>query len=548
MKITVQNFRGISNAVIETAKITILAGRNGSGKSSIIQAAGAALSGQVIPFEGMKKNQALELVRRGSAESMVEIDSPLGSIRTTYPNAERKIQGAPNEISAHAAGIASILTENDKQRAETVARLLKTSPTVDDLAAALKTAGIPETYVEKIWSLVQSSGWDAAHKKAAEKGAQLKGGWENETGENYGSAKARDWFPPAWSADLNLATEPALAAELKMSQDALESTIAANAVQTVLADETKTLAASLPTLKAELADLDAAVGPLQKNESDLIAAKNRFVIPGQEKVVPCPHCRKGVVIEGDVLVLPKQTVSPEKIAELRKAFDETIAALDRIRQEIRANRNQAGQVQANITRAADAANKIISTVGRPAGDADKIAQARAQVETARIRLESFQKKNRAASIYSQLEHNKKIVEILAADGIRLEKLRNAIQTFNARLMTLSITAAWRQVELNSDLSVAAGGIRYAMLSESERFRAFVILQIAFAELDGSSVVLIDRADVLDGPGRNGLIKLAVARGREIVLGMTFSAPADVPNLDKIGAARYWIENGQAAKL
>jgi hypothetical protein len=233
---------------------------------------------------------------------------------------------------------------------------------------------------------------------------------------------------------------------------------------------------------------------------------------------------------------------------IKKTRSETESALGRVRQEIKNNRTQAGQFQANITRATDAASKLAQSASRPAGDAEKIALARAAVETARIRLESFQKKNRAASIYSQLENNKKIVEILAADGLRLEKLRTAITAFNTRLADLCRIAAWPQVELNSDLSVAAGGIRFAMLSESERFRAVVILQIAFAELDDSPVVLIDRADVLDGQGRNGLIKLAVASGREIILAMTYSAPTDVPNLNKIGAIRYWIENGETKKL
>jgi hypothetical protein len=548
MKITVQNFRGIANAVVETAKITILAGRNGSGKSSIIQAAGAALSGQVVPIDGMKKNQALELVRRGSSESMVEIDSTIGTIRLSYPAAERKIQGAPAEISVYAAGLASILTENDKQRAETVARILKTLPNETDLAAAIKTAGIPDSYAPKIWGIIQSAGWDAAHKKAVEKGALLKGAWENETGENYGSAKARDWLPAAFTHDLLNASETSLADELKSVQAALESTIAANAVSTVMADETKALAAGLPVFKAELFNLDASIESLYKNEKDLVDAIARIVIPGQEKIVPCPHCRKGVVVENDVLVLPRPAVSQDKIDEIKKTRSETESALGRVRQEIKNNRTQAGEISAKITRATEAAAKLAQSASRPAGDADKIAQARALVETARIRLESFQKETKARTIFSQLEQNKKVVEILAADGLRLEKLRTAIQTFNARLNELSRIADWRQVELNSDLSVAAGGIRFAMLSESERFRAVVIIQMAFAELDDSSVVLIDRADVLDAPGRNGMIRLAKASGREIIMAMTYSAPADVPNLDKIGAARYWIDNGQVSKL
>ena len=94
-----------------------------------------------------------------------------------------------------------------------------------------------------------------------------------------------------------------------------------------------------------------------------------------------------------------------------------------------------------------------------------------------------------------------------------------------------------------------GGRPYGLLSESEGFRSRAVLAIACAKMDGSPVVILDGAEVLDRDGRNGLIGAIKASGKMALLGMMFMASADVPDLAKAGLGEsYWIENGVAKPL
>ena len=51
LTITVRNFRGIADAVVQVAPIALVMGRNRVGKSSLCQAVGAALSGSHSPAQ-----------------------------------------------------------------------------------------------------------------------------------------------------------------------------------------------------------------------------------------------------------------------------------------------------------------------------------------------------------------------------------------------------------------------------------------------------------------------------------------------------------------
>jgi hypothetical protein len=74
------------------------------------------------------------------------------------------------------------------------------------------------------------------------------------------------------------------------------------------------------------------------------------------------------------------------------------------------------------------------------------------------------------------------------------------------------------------------------------------LQVAFARYDASKIVLIDRSDILDAAGRNGLIRALLKMNIAAILGMTIDSIDKVPNLAGVGGRAYWISDCVAQEI
>ena len=93
------------------------------------------------------------------------------------------------------------------------------------------------------------------------------------------------------------------------------------------------------------------------------------------------------------------------------------------------------------------------------------------------------------------------------------------------------------VSLNDDLMPTLGGRHYPLLSESEQFRVRVTLQVALSKMDGSDAMVIDRADVLDRKGRNGMMKMLLRTGIPCLVCMTILDPKKDPPPDLAALGR-----------
>ena len=70
---------------------------------------------------------------------------------------------------------------------------------------------------------------------------------------------------------------------------------------------------------------------------------------------------------------------------------------------------------------------------------------------------------------------------------------------------LTKVSGWPEVAIASNGIVMIAGRPAAMCSESERWRAQACMQLTLAAVAGEPVVILDRADLLDGTAREGLI-------------------------------------------
>ncbi len=111
--------------------------------------------------------------------------------------------------------------------------------------------------------------------------------------------------------------------------------------------------------------------------------------------------------------------------------------------------------------------------------------------------------------------------------------------------------------LAKDYSIAYNGVLVDFASESEQYRAGVILQIAVAKIANTGIIALDYADRLFGPERRKMIELVTSTLQgmfETIL--LFSSTEHEKEHVKAGfeamafqnTSAFWVENGVVEKL
>jgi len=558
MRLMIRNFGSLERADVTLSdKITLIAGRNGAGKSTTARALAMLLAGVTIP-EGLLKKNSADIVRDGQAAGSIALMIGEGqSISIAYPSAQRATTGSDLPYASHiAAGLTSWESLKSDERARLLADLLKTAPTEADLAAVLADSGLSAEEAAAVWKEIGSIGWANAEKSYKEAASRAKGAWQRITGENWGSNKAAMWRPPNWTPDLMDATKSGLEAAVKRAETERDKAVAGAAVDSAKLEELRAKAATLDgiTSEAEAARKarDSAESALQK------AIQARSEMPLVEghgaQAVPCPCCGENLLARRDHRT---QELRLAKAVELsfseKKALELDLAGADGKVENCRGALGEAEKklaaISAAFEAAASAADELAQVSGRT-GSMDAITTATDALKAAQARFKAWNDANAAKEEYQKWARADAIATALSDTGVRKTKLERVLSMFAASwLAPLCDGAKWARVEIGPDLTPTYGGRAWALLSESERYRVEVILRIAIAKLDGSSLVIIDRADVLDQGNRNGLLGM-ISRLEDLpaVVCMTARREA-VPDLSarNLGLS-YWIEDGTAAPI
>lgn len=550
LSISVHDFRGCDRATIEVSPIALVAGLNGAGKSSILRAAASAVSGRVLP-PGILKKDATALVRAGMSSSSVTVKGEGGTCRATWPSADAAIEGSqPPSATPIAAGLETVLHMDDKTRARTLAEYMHADPSREDLYDALRDADLTAEKLVEAWKQVEVHGWDGAAEQYKLDGSAAKRDWERLTGEKYGSAKAAGWAPLGWTPEDNT---DQLQGAVEKARAGLERAVRAEAVGADRIERLAEQADRLDGLKRTLNALKVRAANAEA-EADLArAALNALpAVPGNENVTTCACC--GVALA--VRVIGPERYLLERVdpvddaakAAYQQATDAARAKLSETTSLANQLSSEVRSTEASIAVAQKAKNEIGELTSAPdmvevVGTVD---EARAALDQAETRLRGAAVKVKADSLRDEVTALTAIVKALAPDGVRKRKLIQAVEAFNSTvLLPLCETAGWKPVVLTESLGVAYGGRPYALLSDSEQYRVRVTLQIAMARLDGSSLVIIDGAEILDPAGRNGLFALLAGTGLPALVGMTVGGRSKAPDLSAYGLGlTYWIDAGQ----
>lgn len=144
-----------------------------------------------------------------------------------------------------------------------------------------------------------------------------------------------------------------------------------------------------------------------------------------------------------------------------------------------------------------------------------------------------------------------IAEQMAPAGIPGRLLSEALKPVNAMLDQAHADSGWPLVVIRDDMEIIVGGRPRNLQSESYQWRADAHIAQMVATISGIKIMMLDRFDVLDMPGRAELfdwIDLLVETG-DIDSAMIFGTLKQLPRAGLPESfTAYWVENGTVTEV
>lgn len=568
-KLEITNFQGLRHAALDvSAPVLLVAGHNGAGKSSLLDAISHAFTGKPgrvsqkqhmnqLVTEGAKKGEAhVTFIDNGGDEQAAWVMLPTGK---SAPLGESTFLPYVLDASLFAA-------LDSKERRKVLFELSGASASPAEVGKRLEAKGLDLKLFEKVKPLLRT-GFPAAVEQAKSYASEARGAWKAITGENYGSEKAIDWAPELVATVVTDDQVAEAGKKLQQFEDDL-----AEAQQTLGASKQARLAADGRAQRiAKLREL-AELEPRRRNKlttdeqsqdewsEKVMAAELASSGSVPHQPLTCPHCQGAVDLQAGALVIhqPPEQIADAEAARRLPEYREYLASAQRAVANSLRDLNEcvaaAEQIKALEAESADAPSAEAIANGEQA-----INELRQTRDASRAKLVALQEAleaaaQREASIAKAQAAHQDVVawtgmaDALSPTGIPAEILADAIGPVNDTLKRLAGTAGWSPVEISPEIDVTYGGRLYGLLSESERWRCDAVIALTIATMSCLRLVLLDRFDVLDLPSRDHAIALirAVTFDREIdsvIVAGTLKEPmAKTP--DWLQAV--WIEAGHIA--
>lgn len=588
--IHITNFLGARAVHLDiTTPVALLCGANGAGKSSVRDGVALALTAD-LGRVALKK-EAPELITDDAEAAIVSLTTADGDDYSVAIKRNGKISDSQAGRKADPAMVYALdgqrfarLEPNDRRTFLMGLMQVKTDGAA--VRARMIAKGCDAEKVERIAPMLRA-GFDAAHKDAAAKASETRALWKATTGENYGSEKAKTWQAgvPAWNAE----HLPKLQTELKHADAALEQWQREIGRLDAVRKQRAQLQAKLPALQEHAARVERIRTKLATDEATLADVEQRLKV-AQAAAGAGP--RVGLVHElatqlalmldhgdrvgwfdnrGDRVVrddaaaalaiydrehgkVGATTGDPEAAARLPALRNAHVTATSAVANDRR-------DLEAAIGAGAEVAS-IEAQLKEPF-DSAALAEAEAQAEKIRVQRAEVQRQaDTQAAIKREVEQADKrtadalrhhidvqqweaIADALAPNGIPGEILGEALGPINDRLRQSAADTGWPVVQIGADMGITAGGRSVRLLSESERWRVDAVLAEAIAHLSGTGILVLDRGDVLDLPGRGELLGWLdmLADTGEIHTALVFmtlkAAPAGLPPTIQA----HWIAGG-----
>lgn len=610
-RIEIQNFQGLRSARLQLTKpVTLVSGENGAGKSTLLEGIRLALLGNPERV-GLKKELA-KLVTEGSKKGGVDVITE-NQLHFAYTLPDGK-HTAPADLGNHIGFVIdaqNFARATPDVRRATLFALTGCKVDSAEITKRLIQRGAPQEKIDVVLPMLRS-GFPAANKLATENTSQARGAWKAVTGENYGDKKAETWAPEAVAevrmqsladaAEVIRASEAELAdfnTRLGAARESQRQAQAGAANLQALKDK----AAQLPRLQkklevdqaeldkwdAKLAEAKASNAPAKINKPaarldnallDAMAVVtaewlamtentqgvvNNFNVceswEKHERLInrTAAHLSTYRAQRGDP-IMQEQDEKPAhdapNVATIEQARDTYRRAVENDRRDIAAAEHAAQQVEQS---------KSIFAVDADQSDVEHfvelIASCQAKLKADRETLRNLETQDaayrgakdvakKAAAHHRDAVEWSEIADALSPSGIPAEILAGALRPANDYLHEIAQFANWKRVAIGAEMDITADGRPYALLSESEKWRADCLLALTIAKLSGLKLALLDRFDVLDMTGRGDVIDLLddlATRGEietAILCGTLKKIPTEMPATFET----IWIERGEINNL
>lgn len=596
MKLThieAQNVLGIAAvSVALSTPVTLFAGPNGNGKSSLAEAIRMALGGD-IEARGVKLKKDLQaLVYEGAKSGSIEVTHEGGLVtfallpsdKTTPAEAYVPHKSLPFVLEPHRF---AALDANERRTMLFDLMGLKITSAI--VKERLTARGVDAAKAERVGPLLKA-GFEAACTEAKRKGTEAKGAWRVVTGETYGAVKAESWKADVPKQDAAAATN--LATELKHAEVALEQWT--KQIGTLEGEDKRRnlMHGRLPALQAEAGKLQRALDKQTADEAGLATWEQKLQATaaeaGQGKRVGLVHdLAKGLAwclsfenphaakepeeIEAIAAVNAYEREhgaigaagSPEaqaKLPEVRKSRDLMASAVLNGKRDIEAIKQAKAQVDTITAELAEPFDAAGLTEARKQADTLKTQRAELVkkldvIKAQKAAAEAAEKKTGEAAVHhADVVAWDLIAAGLAPDGIPGEMLAEALEPFNARLSQSAADSDWLPIRVSADMAIETAetvdGRPYKLLSESEKWRADVMLAESISFISGLKLLVLDRVDVLDLKGRADLfawLEILATEG-ELETALLFATLKGLPAGLPACVSSHWVQAGQLAEF
>lgn len=589
MKITAiqaDNLLGIKsvNVKLDTV-VTLFAGRNGSGKSSIQEAVRMAICQDQVRDVTTKKEFG-KLVhgdaKAGGAHIAVDNDPDKGfAFNMPKGDFTGPEISEPMRVALHGQRFAR-MTED--QRRTFLFGLTKLKPNAETVKARMLAPkwACEEAKVDAVLPLLRT-GFPSVCEHAKSKATEAKGAWRQLTGETYGAVKAPAWEAPlpdlpagdvaalvdqVAGLDRNIATLNESLGAIKNAARAAQDAASRRANLAEAAGKIDNLRDLIERNKADIAEYEPGVVALRERAAGTGKLTMADELAHFLASLPIPTLGKEWEESANVILRRYEAAGGDYGVAAGKVDHEAKAALPEREKGLALLKSRAANLQRDLDSATQAKGQF-DALAPDAGAVDAsaeitevegmLATARAErtkAENQRLDIVTATAAREAAAGKTKqalAHHNDvmawtKVADALAPDGIPAEMLLDALQPVNAALEQAAIDTDWRQVVIAPDMSITAAGRPYQLLSESEQWRTDAMIAEVVAELSGLRILMLDRFDVLDMPGRaqclEWLDSLAFNDVMDTVL--LFGTLKALPDnlADTISA--YWVEDGMIA--
>lgn len=575
MKLTaieLENWLAHRHANFALAPLTVFAGPNESGKSSIRDGVSFAVLGTLSRVEA--KGDRPLLLSFGATKGHVKLhcgdgDAAMACARDVATGKLRgKSMAMPIGADTVTQAVAYCLDPHRfaqasaDERGSLLLSVMRVPMDRESIRAILlerghtRAADLPEEMLLGEWVTF-------CERQASE----ARGAWKAITGETYGAVKAESWSvgldtPPAEPGEIDRlqAAVHGLQAQIAQLREAKGAADHANRArrdrETRMLDlrltvkDRAAMARTLAMAEAQVADATRMLDEAMTVLTTIQAAKPPALV--------CVRCGTRHRMQGGVLIETREadTEAPASEADrlnasaavMRAKGNVQVAdtalegARSRMQRIIEAEAALAELERAPVDVEDDTAETLATQIGRIETEdlpplLDRLAALMAsEVEAQRAQVDTAKAKTQHEAVQGWMA----LAEVLKPGGLPTELLTEALARFNRLLLDLAQRAKWPAVSIAGDKSIVRDGTPYGLLSESAQWRADLLLAIALAIESGVRFVVADRFDVLQVSARRGLLEFLYGLTKRdldtvVVLG-TLQAPPEVP----ADVAVHWL--------